>query len=171
MNFNEIKEIIKVIDSTDLRYVKLENSDIKLEVSKDKIDFINNKEEVRVLENKENEISNISEIEDNSKSNDYKDDEKSDSNDYSSSENTEGDIYEVTAPIMGTFYSSPSPEDDPFVKKGSKISKGDTLCIIEAMKLMNEVKSEIDGEVVEVMVENESLVEYNQVLFRIRESI
>ena len=168
MNFNEIKEIIKVIDSTDLRYVKLENSDIKLEVSKDKIDFINNKDEVRVSDNKE--IKSISELEDDNKEINENKEEYKDETDYSYSDDSEGDIYEITAPIMGTFYASPSPDAEPFVKKGSKISKGDTLCIIEAMKLMNEVKSEIDGEIAEVMVENESLVEYNQVLFRIRES-
>jgi acetyl-CoA carboxylase biotin carboxyl carrier protein len=73
----------------------------------------------------------------------------------------------VTSPIVGTFYASQGPDKEYFVKVGSRVKKGDTLCIIEAMKLMNEIDSEVDGEVVEVLVENEQMVEYGQPLFRI----
>jgi acetyl-CoA carboxylase biotin carboxyl carrier protein len=73
----------------------------------------------------------------------------------------------VTSPIVGTFYASQGPDKESFVKVGSRVKKGDTLCIIEAMKLMNEIDSEVDGEVVEVLVENEQMVEYGQLLFRI----
>jgi len=73
----------------------------------------------------------------------------------------------VTSPIVGTFYASQGPDKESFVKVGSRVKKGDTLCIIEAMKLMNEIDSEVDGEVVEVLVENEQMVEYGQPLFRI----
>ncbi len=71
----------------------------------------------------------------------------------------------VKAPIVGTFYESAGPGKAPFVTVGSKVKKGDVLCIIEAMKIMNEVVSEFDGEVVEILVENEQLVEYGQPLF------
>jgi acetyl-CoA carboxylase biotin carboxyl carrier protein len=74
----------------------------------------------------------------------------------------------VASPIVGTFYLAPSPEAEFFVKVGSKVKKGDTLCIIEAMKLMNEIEAEMDGEVVEILVKNEQMVEYGQPLFRIR---
>ncbi|MFN2322178.1 MAG: acetyl-CoA carboxylase biotin carboxyl carrier protein [Trueperaceae bacterium] len=74
---------------------------------------------------------------------------------------------EVVAPIVGTFYASPSPEAGPFVKMGDRVKMGQVLCIIEAMKLMNEIESEIAGTVVEVAVRNEDPVEYGQVLFRI----
>lgn len=73
----------------------------------------------------------------------------------------------VLSPTVGVFYAAPSPESQPFVEVGSKVQKGDTLCIIEAMKLMNEIPSEVDGTVVEVCVGNGQVVEYNQPLFRI----
>ena len=69
---------------------------------------------------------------------------------------------------MGTYYESSSPESASFVNVGDKVKKGDTLCIIEAMKLMNEINSDIDGEVIEVLSKNEDLVEYNQTLFKIK---
>ncbi len=71
----------------------------------------------------------------------------------------------IRAPIVGTFYSAPSPESDPFVKVGATVSEGDTLCIIEAMKLMNEVTSEHGGTVKEILVANAEPVEYDQPLF------
>lgn len=73
----------------------------------------------------------------------------------------------VLSPTVGVFYTSASPESKPYVEVGSRVKKGDTLCIIEAMKLMNEIPSEVDGTVVEVCVGNGQVVEYNQPLFRI----
>ena len=73
----------------------------------------------------------------------------------------------VTAPIVGTFYRSPSPEASHFVEPGLQIKKGEVLCIIEAMKLMNEIESEVDGTVVKVLVENGQPVEYGEPLFLI----
>ena len=81
---------------------------------------------------------------------------------------SEEDLFIVKSPIVGTMYSSPNPESQNFVVVGSKVKKGDTLCILEAMKLMNEIESEVDGEVVEVLVSNEDMVEYGQPLFKIR---
>lgn len=69
--------------------------------------------------------------------------------------------------MVGVFYSAPSPDSEPFVSKGSKVKKGDTLCIIEAMKLMNEVIAERDGEIVEILANSGELVEFGQTLFRI----
>lgn len=75
---------------------------------------------------------------------------------------------EVKAPIVGTFYSAPSPEKPDFVKVGDKVKKGDTLFIIESMKLMNEVQSEFDGEVVEICINNGSAVEFDQTVMIIK---
>lgn len=75
--------------------------------------------------------------------------------------------YEIRSPIVGTFYRAPSPEADPFVQVGDMISEGKVLCIIEAMKLMNEIESEVSGKVIKVLVENGKPVEYNQPLFLI----
>ncbi len=74
----------------------------------------------------------------------------------------------VKSPMVGTFYESSSPKANPFVKVGDKVKKGDVLCIIEAMKLMNEIESEYDGEIVEVCVKNEEMVEFGKPLFKIK---
>lgn len=74
----------------------------------------------------------------------------------------------VKSPMVGTFYESSSPEKEPFVKVGDKVHKGQVLCIVEAMKLMNEIESEFDGEIVEVCVKNEEMVEYGMPLFKIK---
>ncbi len=71
----------------------------------------------------------------------------------------------VTSPVVGTFYRSSSPDVEPYVDEGDLVSRGQVLCIVEAMKLMNEIESEVDGRVVKVLVENESGVEYGQPLF------
>ena len=76
--------------------------------------------------------------------------------------------HEIKSPFVGTFYSSPTPNDPLFVKVGDKVRKGQTLCILEAMKIMNEIEADVAGEIVECCLENESLVEYGQVLFRIK---
>jgi len=73
----------------------------------------------------------------------------------------------VNSPFVGTFYRSPSPDQPPFVEVGSKVKKGQTLCIVEAMKLMNEIESETDGTVAEILVQNASPVEFGEPLFRI----
>ena len=74
----------------------------------------------------------------------------------------------VESPMVGVFYSAPSPDSDPYVTVGSKVEKGDVLCLIEAMKLMNEVTAEKSGEITEICVENGQVVEYGQPLFRIK---
>ena len=73
----------------------------------------------------------------------------------------------VLSPTVGVFYSAPSPDARPFVEVGDQVKKGDTLCIIEAMKLMNEIPAEVDGTVAEICVGNGQVVEFNQPLFRI----
>ena len=80
------------------------------------------------------------------------------------------DLVTVTAPLIGTFYRSASPQSRPFVEVGSTVQTGMVLCIIEAMKLMNEIESEVAGTVVEVLVENGRAVEFGEALFRLRPS-
>lgn len=76
----------------------------------------------------------------------------------------------ITSPMVGTFYSAPSPEEGPYVKEGDNVKKDSIVCIVEAMKLMNELEAEIDGEIVEILVENGELVEYGQPLFLVKEA-
>ena len=87
-----------------------------------------------------------------------------------SSEKSDSNGESILSPMPGTFYSASSPEADPFIKPGDTVSKGDTLCIIEAMKIMNEIESEKSGVIKEVIVENGSPVEFNQPLFIIEDS-
>lgn len=74
----------------------------------------------------------------------------------------------ITSPMVGTFYRSPSPEAPAYVEVGSKVDSKTVVCIVEAMKLMNEIEAEVKGEILEIMVENGQLVEYGQPLFRVR---
>lgn len=76
-------------------------------------------------------------------------------------------VNEVKSPMVGVFYAAPSPESEPFVSIGQRVKKGDVLCIIEAMKLMNEITSDFDGEIVDICVENGQIVEFGQTIFKI----
>ncbi|NIM59810.1 MAG: acetyl-CoA carboxylase biotin carboxyl carrier protein [Candidatus Aminicenantes bacterium] len=78
------------------------------------------------------------------------------------------DLYYITSPMVGTFYSAPDPSSPPFVEIGDSVKKNQTLCIIEAMKLMNEIESEVDGTLMKVFIENGKPVEYGQRLFAIQ---
>ena len=81
---------------------------------------------------------------------------------------TRSDLLEVTAPMVGTFYRAPAPGEPPFVEVGSRINVGQAVCILEAMKLMNELESDVGGEVVEILVDNGTPVEFGQVLMRVK---
>ena len=85
-------------------------------------------------------------------------------------EKTDDGLHEVLSPMVGTFYRAASPEADPFVSEGDGIESGQTVCIIEAMKIMNEIPADVQGEVVEILVGDGQPVEYNQTLFKIRPS-
>lgn len=76
----------------------------------------------------------------------------------------------ITSPMVGVFYSSPTPDDPPFVSKGQEVKQGETLCIIEAMKIMNQIESDVAGKVIKTLVENGEAVEYGQPLFVIEEN-
>jgi len=80
------------------------------------------------------------------------------------------DLTEITSPMVGTFYRAAAPGDDPFVEVGNNVKVGQTICILEAMKLMNEIESEFNAEIVEILVENGTPVEFGQVLMRVKQS-
>jgi len=79
-------------------------------------------------------------------------------------------LAEIVSPMVGTFYRAPAPDAPPYVEEGDRVSRGETVCVIEAMKLMNELESDVSGTVVEVCVDNAEPVEYGQVLFRVEPS-
>jgi len=80
------------------------------------------------------------------------------------------DLTEITSPMVGTFYRAAAPGEEPFVEVGSNVQVGQTICILEAMKLMNEIESEFNAEIVEILVENGTPVEFGQVLMRVKQS-
>jgi acetyl-CoA carboxylase biotin carboxyl carrier protein len=79
-------------------------------------------------------------------------------------------VEEITSPMVGTFYSTSSPDSDDFVKVGSKVSADSPVCIVEAMKVMNEIQSEIAGEIIEILIESGTAVQYGEALFRVKTS-
>lgn len=146
MNIKDIKELILTIDKTSINKVDIETGDIKISISKSSDVVLNSEnlvEEVKLEETKKESLTSEKIIDDEN-------------------------IFIVKSPIVGTFYTSPSPGAEPFVKVGDNVKEGQTLCIIEAMKIMNEITSEVSGEIVEVLVENEEVVEYGQPLMKIR---
>jgi len=88
--------------------------------------------------------------------------------DFASAPESSNNLHYVTSPMVGTFYRAPDPASEPYVEIGEQVKKSQTLCIIEAMKLMNEIESDVEGEVQEIFVENGKSVEYGQRLFAIR---
>ncbi|HLT22688.1 MAG TPA: acetyl-CoA carboxylase biotin carboxyl carrier protein [Bacteriovoracaceae bacterium] len=84
--------------------------------------------------------------------------------------NSDAGLHIVKSPFVGTFYNSPAPGKPSYVKVGDKVIAGQTLCILEAMKIMNEIDADVAGEIVEICCENESLVEFDQPLFKIRKN-
>ncbi len=143
MEYEKIKQLIDDIGNSKLTSLEIEFPDgTKINAKKE------NKNTVvsNVQEEKYEQIVEVKpEVEDN-----YKE---------------EGNI--VTSPMVGTFYIKPSPNASPYVEIGSKVKRGDVLCIIEAMKLMNEIESEYDGEITEILVKDGEPVEYGKPLFRI----
>jgi len=81
---------------------------------------------------------------------------------------TDGGLAPIVAPMVGTFYTSPSPEAPPYVRQGDRVNKGQVVCIVEAMKLMNEIESDVSGTITKVAVENAQPVEYGQTLFLVQ---
>ena len=157
MNINEINELLKLIDNTNLGYVKLETNDLKLEVSKN---IINDN-----ITDKPNLISQKN-INENNESESEEETTLTEKSDIGTLD--EENLTTIESPLMGTFYASPGPDKDVFVRVGDIVNVGDTLCIVEAMKMMNEITSDIYGEIVEILVKNEELVEYNQPIFKIK---
>lgn len=162
MDFEQIKELIKLIDSSELAFFEIntQSEHIKMDKSLNR-----NLSEGSAKSSNLNDAPTVQNITENivGKSESTA---KSESN--LNSEDEE-DTITITSPMVGTFYSKPSPDSESFVNPGDKISKGKVLCIIEAMKLMNEIESEYDGTIVKCLVNEGDMVEYGQPLFKIRE--
>ncbi|MDZ5253311.1 acetyl-CoA carboxylase biotin carboxyl carrier protein [Clostridium sp. LIBA-8841] len=161
MNLNDIKELIDKIDSSNISYfeVKIDNSYIKMDKSLirnlTEESKSSNVEVNEITEVKETKVESVSKLEETVLENVQE-------------VVADEELYVVTSPMVGTFYESSGVGEKSYVSIGSKIAPGDILCIVEAMKLMNEIESEVSGEIVEVLVENGNMVEYDQPLFKVR---
>lgn len=150
----EIREIIRLVDQSAMQEFKFENDDTKISMKKGGEvvkDSSTPKQEEPLISNsdvssiKEEEIV-VNEVE----------------------QVKEDSIYKVLSPMVGTFYARPNPEADAFVQVGEQVKEKDVVCILEAMKLFNEIEAEVSGEVLEVLIEDGQLVEYGEPLFLIK---
>ena len=160
LDYEQIKEIINKIDGSSLRLFELEDKDVKLKLSK-------NSEGNNSVNNESNYESRIAREEvASTEAVAYSEPEVENKKVEEKEEvtNLDADLKSIKSPLVGTYYSSATPNGTPYVTVGSKVKKGDTLCIIEAMKVMNEIKAPIDGTVTSIMANTEDLVEFDQVL-------
>ncbi len=141
MNLDEIRALIDLLKDTDISEIEIEREGVKVRLRREKQQ---QEPSVEVVE-KSVAIPEAPSVEPEDTSH----------------------LFTVTSPIVGTFYSAPSPDAEPFVEVGSRVKVGQVLCIIEAMKLMNEIESEVEGTVVRILVENGQSVEYGEPLFLI----
>ena len=156
LDYNQIKELIKEIDSSSIRVFELENNEIKLKLSKNE-ENSSSKENVINTTSSENSTVFTKETKTTTEETLVEDEELIEEN-----------LNIVKSPLVGTYYSSSTPGGAPYVEVGSKVKKGDVLCIVEAMKIMNEITSEVDGEIVEALRSDEEIVEFGMELFKIR---
>ena len=153
MNLEEIKSLIDLVEGTDITELKIEEEEINIKIKKGAQEekIIPAQKMTPVQEHRQPEVTK--ETADNKES------------DIETEDNENENDEEFVSPMVGTFYRSPAPDADPFVEKGDKVEEGDTLCIIEAMKLMNEIEAEAKGEIKEILVDDSESVEYGQPLF------
>ena len=142
MNIKEIQEIINFIKKTDLDDISIETENYKIRVKKNNAEVTQLKEKKKIpvkIENDEIKLTEENEIETNH--------------------------ITIKSPMIGTLYRSPNPESEPYINEGDTINAGQTICIIEAMKLFNEIESEFSGKVIKILVDDTSPVEFDQPLF------
>ncbi|MBS3739974.1 acetyl-CoA carboxylase biotin carboxyl carrier protein [Candidatus Bipolaricaulota bacterium] len=155
LNIEQMKEIIELFEDSNLTEISVSQNDYQVTLKKNSGSRRSSRMDNEIQHRVSEEQSEIS---------DRKNQEKTPSELEGPSEDVEEKVT-ITSPIVGTFFRSPSPDDPPYVSVGDEVGEGDTVCIVEAMKVMNEVKANKDGEVVEVCVEDGDPVEYGQELF------
>ena len=164
LDHEDLNRLIEKISSSDIQEFLLEGEDFKLEIKRNLID--------------QNQINNNL-VSNNSSDRQTISNQKSINDNISLVNKPEipqtaplgrADLIEITSPMVGTFYRAAAPGEAPFVEVGNTIKVGQTICILEAMKLMNEIESEFNAEIVEILVENGTPVEFGQVLMRVKQS-
>ena len=152
---DKIKEIIYMLENSDVNEIEVRFWFKKIKVTKKPP--VLNVDSTQILSENQNIPSLVKQESDKEDSEPIKD-------------STEVNLIEIKSPMPGTFYSSPDPDSAPFVNIGDNVNAGDTVCIVEAMKIMNEIQVEESGIIEEVLVENSSPVEFGQVLFKLNSS-
>ena len=164
LDHEDLNRLIEKISTSDIQEFSLEGEDFKLEIKRNLID--------------QNQVIN-SLVSNNSIDEQTIASQKTINDNISAVNEPEvpqvappgrSDLTEITSPMVGTFYRAAAPGEEPFVELGSNIKVGQTICILEAMKLMNEIESEFNAEIIEILVENGTPVEFGQVLMRVKQS-
>lgn len=161
MDFKEVMKLIETVNSSDISFFEININDVHIKMDKSlNRQIINNySKDVDVQDSFEDLEENLACT---TLETDVEEEQKT-------SLNEPDDLKIIYSPMVGTFYSAPSEKSDDFINCGDKVKKGDVLCIIEAMKLMNEIESESDGIIKEILVNNGEMVEYGQPIFKIQE--
>ena len=164
LDHEDLNRLIEKISTSDIQEFSLEGEDFKLDIKRnlsDQNQFTNNSVSNSTFDTQP--ITNQKSINDTvSKVNEPETSQVAPPG--------RSDLTDITAPMVGTFYRAAAPGEDPFVEVGNNIKVGQTICILEAMKLMNEIESEFNAEIVEILVENGTPVEFGQVLMRVKQS-
>ncbi len=158
MNSKEIHELIKLVNETDISEVRLKDKDFSLVVRSN--DFFKNNAKQIIASPQSMPVHTPT-----ASSETPKISSKAENTSESETAPVENSTITINSPMVGTFYRKPSPDKDVFVKVGDKIEEGSILCIIEAMKLFNEIESEVSGTIIKILVDDQVPVEYNQPLF------
>lgn len=158
MNYQELLQLIDKLDQSTVAYVEFSQGNEKVVLAKD----IPNRIEQTASKKQTVITDTLSNIESNPNHQEYQNNIEE-----TNASNTQGEA--VLSPLVGVAYLQPKPDADAFVKIGDTVKKGDVLCIVEAMKLMNDIVSPFDGVITEILIENEMVVEFNQPLFKINQ--
>ncbi|EGQ1307789.1 acetyl-CoA carboxylase biotin carboxyl carrier protein [Staphylococcus pseudintermedius] len=153
MNFKEIKELINILDNSNLTEISIEDKGTTINLKKEK-EIVT--QQISAPQQMVAPTVTAEPVQVNAASID--------------TPTTEADasLKTITAPMVGTFYKSPSPEESAYVQIGDQVTPDTTVCILEAMKLFNEIQAEVAGEIVEILVEDGQMVEYGQALFKVK---
>ena len=160
MDFKQIKELVKLIDNSKIGELLIENDETSIRIRHQ--NYQKKVSTATVVAANPVSTSHAAPTTTNETSTKPSETHVDEGSDIDTS-----NLITVKSPMIGTFYRSSSPDKPPFIKVGDSVDKGDVLCIIEAMKLFNEIESEYSGKIVKVLIENESPVEYDQALFLI----
>ena len=164
LDHEDLNRLIEKISTSDIQEFSLEGEDFKLEIKRNL--FEQNQAVNNLVPNTSFDrqtITNQKSINDNVSL-------VSDPEEPQVAPPGRSDLVEITSPMVGTFYRAAAPGEEPFVEVGNNVKVGQTICILEAMKLMNEIESEFNAEIVEILVENGTPVEFGQVLMRVKQS-